>query len=67
MAYSKIFAIHEGDHMITFHGFDCIAGNVVVAIDRDHAGLYFRCAEGKHHLARQVDETGTCLGLTALL
>jgi hypothetical protein len=67
MAYSKIFAIQEGDYMVTFHGFLCIPGNTIVAIKRDEAGLYFSCSEGKHYLRRQVDADGNCLGLTALL
>jgi hypothetical protein len=67
MAYSKIFAIHEGDYMTTFDGFQCIPGNTIVAIQRDEAGLYFPCSEGKHYLHRQVDADGNCLGLTALL
>jgi hypothetical protein len=53
--------------MITFHGFQCIAGNTVVTIQRDDAGLYFHCSEGKHYLQRQVDSDGNCLGLTAML
>jgi len=67
MAYSKIFAIHEGDYMVTFDGFQCISGNIIVAIQRDDAGLYFPCSEGKHYLQRQVDADGNCLGLTPLL
>ena len=67
MAYSKIFAIQEGDQMLTFYGFDCIAGNIVVAIKRDSVGLYFECSEGKHYLERQVGADGLCLGLTALI
>lgn len=67
MAYSNIFAIREGDHMVTFHGFDCIAGDIIVTIERDGSGLYFQCAEGKHYLTRQLDSDGNCLGLTALL
>lgn len=53
--------------MVTFHGFQCIPGNTIVAIMRDDAGLYFACSEGKHYLQRQVDADGNCLGLTALL
>ena len=67
MAYSKLFAIHEGDHMVTFQGFSCIAGNTIVAIQRDDTGLYFLCSEGRHYLQRQTDLEGNCLGLTALL
>lgn len=67
MAYSNIFAIREGDRMVTFGGFPCIAGNLVVAIRGDGNGLYFDCAEGKHYLVRQVDNKGICLGLTAYL
>ncbi len=67
MAYSKIFAVREGDRMMTFHGFQCIPGNTVVTIQRDYAGLYFQCSEGKHYLEKQVDADGNCLGLTALL
>ncbi len=67
MAYSKIFAIQEGDRMATFYGFDCIAGNTAVAIKRDITGLYFECSEGKHYLERQIDADGLCLGLTALI
>jgi hypothetical protein len=67
MAYSKLFAIRAGDQMVTFHGFGCIAGNTVVTIERDEAGLYFQCAEGRHYLERQIDPEGQCLGLTALL
>jgi len=67
MAYSKIFAIREGDFMVTFQGFACIPGNTIVAIQGDGAGLYFQCSEGKHYLQRQVDSEGYCLGLTALI
>lgn len=67
MAYSKIFAIREGDRMMTFHGFECVAGNTVVTIHSDINGLYFHCSEGKHYLDRQVDAEGSCLGLTAML
>jgi hypothetical protein len=67
MAYSKIFAIREGDRMMAFHGFDCVAGNAVVTICSDDNGLYFHCSEGKHYLDRQIDAEGNCLGLTAML
>jgi len=66
MTYSKIFAIREGDYMLAFHGFPCVAGGTIVAIERDDTGLYFQCSEGKHYLDRQVDAEGRCLGLTAL-
>ncbi len=67
MAYSKLFAINEGDYMITFSGFSCIGANVIVQIKRDHAGLYFDCADGRHYLDSQVDAEGYCLGLTAMV
>lgn len=67
MAYSKMFAIREGDYMVTFGGFPCVAGNTIVPIERDETGLYFHCAEGKHYLQRQVDSEGYCLGLTSLI
>lgn len=67
MAFSNIFAIREGDQMVTFHGFTCIAGDTVVTIHKDEGGPYFECAEGKHYLTRQLDSKGTCLGLVALL
>lgn len=53
--------------MMTFHGFQCIAGNSVILIHRDDGGLYFHCSEGKHYLERQIDIEGNCLGLTAML
>jgi len=65
MAYSKLFAIREGDYMVTFGGFQCIKGGETVRISRDPSGLYFDCSDGKHYLERQVDENGICLGLTA--
>lgn len=67
MAYSKLFAIKEGDHMVTFGGFSCIAAGMIVQIQRDSGGLYFACADGKHYLQTQVDQSGDCLGLTALI
>jgi hypothetical protein len=67
MAYSKLFAIKEGDYMITFGGFSCVAPGVIVRIDRDDDGLYFACSDGKHYLKSQVDQEGNCLGLTALI
>jgi hypothetical protein len=67
MAYSKNFAIKEGDRMMTFYGFECIPGNTVVTIHGDDNGLYFHCSEGKHYLKRQTDAEGNCLGLTAML
>lgn len=67
MAYSKLFAIKEGDHMVTFGGFPCIAGGTIVKIQRDPAGLYFACADGRHYLENQVTPEGECLGLTALI
>ena len=67
MAYSKLFAIKEGDYMTTFHGFSCIAGDTIVQIQRDPGGLYFACSDGKHYLSTQVDQSGDCLGLTALI
>jgi hypothetical protein len=67
MAFSQLFAIKEGDHMVTFGGFSCIAGGTIVQIQRDPGGLYFTCADGKHYLQSQVDESGCCLGLTALI
>jgi len=66
MAYSKLFAIREGDYMVTFGGFSCIAVGTIVFISRDSGGLYFDCADGKHYLESQIDENGYCLGLTAL-
>lgn len=53
--------------MITFHGFECIPGDTIVAIHKDSVGPYFECSEGKHYLKRQLDANGICLGLTALL
>lgn len=67
MSYSKLFAIKEGDYMITFGGFSCIAANVIVQIQRDRAGLYFTCSDGKHYLESQLDPNGYCLGLTAMI
>ena len=67
MAYSKLFAIREGDFMVTFGGFSCIAGETIVVIRRDSGGLYFACADGQHYLESQVDENGFCVGLTALV
>jgi hypothetical protein len=67
MAYSKLYAIKEGDHMVTFGSFPCIAGGTIVQIKRDLGGLYFPCSDGKHYLSSQVDELGNCLGLTALI
>jgi hypothetical protein len=67
MAYSKLFAIREGDYMVTFAGFSCIGTGQIVTIKRDSDGLYFDCADGKHHLQDQVDQDGYCLGLTALI
>jgi hypothetical protein len=67
MAYSNIFAIREGDQMVTFHGFRCIPGGTVVIIHKDGGGPYFECSEGKHYLKRQLNSGGICLGLTALL
>jgi hypothetical protein len=66
MAHSKLFAIREGDYMVTFGGFSCIAGGMIVKILCDPQGLYFECADGKHYLQSQVDQDGYCLGLTAL-
>ena len=67
MSYSKLFAIREGDYMVTFGGFSCIGADVVVLIQRDTNGLYFVCLDGRHYLQSQVDERGYCLGLTAYL
>jgi hypothetical protein len=67
MAYSKLFAIQEGDCMLTFGGFSCTGPNVIVQIYRDQAGLYFVCADGKHHLESQLDQDGYVLGLTGLV
>ena len=67
MAYSKLFAIKEGDYMVAFGGFSCIAGGTIVQIQRDPCGLYFVCADGKHYLQTQIDLSGDCLGLTALI
>jgi hypothetical protein len=67
MAYSNIFAIREGDRMVTFRGFTCIAGGTVVTIHKDEGGPYFECSEGKHYLKRQLDSRGICLGLSPLL
>lgn len=53
--------------MVTFGGFSCIAGGTIVQIQRDEAGLFFACADGKHHLESQVTDDGECLGLTALI
>jgi hypothetical protein len=67
MAYSKLFAIQEGDCMLTFGGFSCIGPAVIVQIHRDDKGLYFGCADGRHYLESQVDQNGSVLGLTALV
>jgi hypothetical protein len=67
MTYSKLFAIREGDCMLTFGGFSCIGPNVIVQIYRDENGLYFTCADGKHYLESQVDQDGYVLGLSGLV
>jgi hypothetical protein len=67
MSYSKLFAIREGDYMVTFGGFSCVLANTIVVIKRDVSCLYFGCADGKHYLQDQVDQEGYCLGLTALI
>jgi hypothetical protein len=61
--YPKMFAIRAGDILITFAGFTCIRAGVLVRIECDAAGLYFRCADGNHYLESQRDENDECLGL----
>jgi hypothetical protein len=62
--YPKMFAIREGDILVTYSGFNCIAANVLVRIERDEVGLFFNCADGHHYLESQRDENDECLGLT---
>jgi hypothetical protein len=62
--YPKMFAIREGDILVTYAGFICIPANVLVRIERDEAGLYFQCADGHHYIESQRDENDECLGLT---
>lgn len=67
MTYSKIFAIKPGDMMVAYGGFACVAPGTIVTVESDTGGMFFRCADGHHYLASQVNENGDCLGLTALL
>ena len=66
MTYSRIFAIKPGDSMVAYGGFTCVAAGAIVTIEADSGGMFFRCADGQHYLQSQVDESGACLGLTAL-
>lgn len=59
-----MYAIRAGDIFVTYHGFSCIAGGMLVRIERDEGGLYFACADGRHYVESQRDENGECLGLT---
>ena len=59
----KMFAIRAGDILVTYAGFTCISANTLVRIERDEAGLYFRCSDGNHYLESQRDENDECLGL----
>jgi hypothetical protein len=61
--YPKMFAIRAGDILLTYAGFTCIPAGVLVRIECDAAGLYFRCADGNHYLESQRDENDECLGL----
>jgi hypothetical protein len=67
MTYSRIFAIKPGDRMVAYGGFACIPGDTIVTIQTDAGGMFFRCADGRHYLESQVNESGECLGLTPLL
>jgi len=63
MRYPKMFAIRAGDILVTYAGFACIPADTLVRIERDKAGLYFRCSDGNHYLENQRDENDECLGL----
>ena len=56
MGYPKMFAIRPGDILVTYAGFTCIAANTLVRIERDDAGMFFLCGDGKHYLESQRDE-----------
>jgi hypothetical protein len=62
--YPKMFAIRAGDILVTYAGFTCIPAGVLVRVECDAVGLYFRCADGNHYLESQRDENDECLGLS---
>jgi hypothetical protein len=64
MKYPKMYAIRAGDILVTYAGFTCIPADTLVRIERDEAGLYFRCADGNHYLESQRDGNDECLGLS---
>jgi hypothetical protein len=62
--YPKMFAIRAGDILITYAGFTCIPADTLVRVERDEAGMFFRCSDGNHYLESQRNEKDECLGLT---
>jgi hypothetical protein len=62
--YPKMFAIRPGDILVTYAGFTCIPADTLVRVERDDAGMFFRCSDGNHYLESQRNENDECLGLT---
>lgn len=61
--FAKESEVRAGQYLTCDDRFTCVEAGARLRIKEDGNGFYFKCAEGKHYLDGQVDDSGMLIGL----